>query len=312
LLDSPGKPASIDSLANRLELRGREVSEAVKYFVESGIDLQGGDESCRLNDLPDSILPAVILCGLQTRVLRGPIHSFKTLGSTNVLAKRLAETGGGQGTLVIADRQTRGRGRLGRSWHSPPGVGLYFSIVLRPQTQIARMPALSQVAGLSICHVLEREHGLSVQLKWPNDCVLNGKKIAGILVELSAEMDKINYAILGIGLNVNHKREDFPAGLRSRATSLLLETKSLGHRIKLLQGILADFERSYAKFQRYGLQSIGPELVRRSAVLGKRVTVNLGKKKIAGVAIGIDENGALRLKLKDRVKTISAGEVSLR
>jgi BirA family biotin operon repressor/biotin-[acetyl-CoA-carboxylase] ligase len=214
--------------------------------------------------------------------------------------------------MVIADKQTRGRGRLGRSWHSPGGDGLYFSLVLRPWVAFNRMPALSQVAAMSVCRAIEQVFECHAKVKWPNDCLLEGRKVAGILVELSAELDKIEYAVIGIGINVNTDKGDFPARIRPQASSLALESGRRQNRVKILHHFLADFEKSYSNFQKYGLRFIGPELVRRSSVLGQKIVINMGKTRISGIAIGIDANGALRVKVKDKVVPISAGEVSMR
>ena len=129
---------------------------------------------------------------------------------------------------------------------------------------------------------------------------------------MNSEMDGVNYVILGIGINVNHDREDFPPRLRSGATSVLLQTGQKANRPELLRRFLFEFEKSYFNFQRYGLRFLGPELIRRSAVLGKKIIVTLGKKKISGEAVGFDENGALRMKIGDEVRSISGGEVTLK
>jgi len=303
---------SVDEIAQGTGLKRGDINAAISHFSESGIEIDEKANMYNIDALPDSINPAVIFCGLRTRSMGQVIHSYKSIGSTNEAAKHLAESGAEEGVMVIADKQKRGRGRLGRSWHSPGEDGLYFSLVLTPWVTFKRIPALSQVAALSVCRAMERTFDCNAQVKWPNDCLLNGRKVSGILVELSAELDKINYAVLGIGINVNNQRRDFPTRFRSLATSLAIESGGRHNRVKLLQLFLADFEKSYANFQRYGLRFIGHELVRRSSVLGKKIEINAGKSRISGFATGIDENGALRVRVKDRVETISAGEVSLR
>jgi BirA family biotin operon repressor/biotin-[acetyl-CoA-carboxylase] ligase len=310
----PGKHHSADEIAHKSGMRKAEVIHAVEQLQESGIDIDRGTQGYCLVSSPDSIVPAVIYCDLRTKILGSEIHSYKTVGSTNETARRLAEAGAREGTLVISEKQTRGRGRLGRSWHSPAGAGLYFSLILRPRLPIELLPALSQVAALSVCRAVEKEHNLHslAQVKWPNDCLLGGRKAAGILVELSAELDKIDYAVVGIGINVNTERAAFPARLRRSATSVAAEIGRRADRAALLRAFLEDFERSYTNFQRYGLRSIGHELVRRSSVLGRRINVSVGRKRMIGVAVGIDDRGALRVKIGDRVETLSAGEVSLR
>ncbi len=306
-----GKVIAVDDIARQTGLDGQEIGNIIQYFRESGIELTIDDNKISLNALPDTLLPAILLCGLKTRNMGHEIHSYKTIGSTNETAKRLAEAGAPEGTLVISEKQTKGRGRLGRSWHSP-GHGLYFSLILKPDLEFARFPALSMVAALSICNSLEQFGDIKAQIKWPNDCLLNGKKAAGILVELSAELDKVSYAILGIGVNVNNERGTFPSHLRSKATSLFIETGKKIDRTILMQIFLSHFEKSYYNFIRYGLRSVAHELVKRPIVLDHNITIRIGKKRISGMAMGFDGNGALRLKTKDGVKVISAGEVTLR
>jgi BirA family biotin operon repressor/biotin-[acetyl-CoA-carboxylase] ligase len=303
---------TIEELVSKTGLERGIIKEALRHFMECRLDIGEDEKRYALRSLPDILLPAVILGGLRSRFMGCEVHCYKTTGSTNEVASRLAESGAPEGTLVVTEKQTRGRGRLGRHWHSPAGLGLYFSIVLRPRLEFSKVPALSLVAALSVCRVLEDLGTPVAQIKWPNDCLLGNKKVAGILVELSAELDRISHAILGIGINVNHDRDDFPVRLRSRATSILLQKGYKVNRPELLRGFLYEFEKSYLNFQRYGLRFLGPELSRRSVVLGKKISVTLGKKKISGEAVGFDENGALRLRIGDEVRIISGGEVTLR
>lgn len=313
LQDSPGKPFLYSELSTTSGLDKSIVKHAITQLQESGIDIKIDDsKGCRLDKIPDIILPAILLAGLKSRTMGVDIHSFKTIGSTNEVAKRMAESNFPEGTLVIAEKQTKGRGRLGRSWHSPSGKGLYFSIILRPKLTFERLLALSLVAGLAVCRAIDGFTGLTASLKWPNDCLINGKKVAGILVELTAELDQVSYAIMGVGINVNTSKKDFPTRLSSKATSLAIEKGIHIDRAAFLRKILFEFEKSYHNFVRYGLRFIGPELVKRSAILGKEVSVKIGSKKTVGVVTGIDQNGALRLNTKDGIQIISAGEVSLR
>lgn len=307
-----GRYISLDNLKSASGLDNTAILNAIKYFRESGIEIFENGKEYGLLSQPDIILPATLLSGLKTRRIGKEIHCYKTIGSTNETAKRLAESGATEGTIVISEKQTRGRGRLGRSWHSPSGQGLYFSLVLRPELDFSRFPALSMVAALSVCRSLEGYGDLRAQVKWPNDCLLNGKKVAGILVELSAELDKVCYAILGVGINVNNDSSDFPPRLKAKATSLAIELGQEVDRADLLRKVLHNFEKSYNNFQRYGLRSIAPELIKRSAILGKKITVRAGHKRFFGEAMGFDNKGALRLKTKEGVKILSAGEVSLR
>jgi BirA family biotin operon repressor/biotin-[acetyl-CoA-carboxylase] ligase len=312
LRESGDHPISLDELEKKSRLDKTIVKSSIKFLRESGVEIDIGGNGYTLHSLPDIILPALLQAGLRSRIMGWEVHSYKSVASTNELAKRLAESGAPEGALIISEKQTRGRGRLGRSWHSPSGLGLYFSLILRPQVDFAKMPALSLVAALSICRVLDNYAGEGALIKWPNDCLLKGKKTAGILVELSAELDRVSYAILGIGINVNDKPDDFPSRIKSKATSISLVAGKKISRVDLLRDFLYEFEKSYSNFHRYGLRFLGPELVKRSAVLGKKVTITVGKKKIVATAIGFDQNGALRVRDKTGVTIFAAGEVTLR
>jgi len=311
LSDQAGEKVTLKDLESLTKLDKKTVRHAIENLKASGIDIDGrGGYSIRR--MPDIITAPILLSGLKSKVLGRNVYSYKIIGSTNETAHRLAESGAPEGTIIIADRQTKGRGRLGRTWHSPPGVGLFFSLILRPRMPFDRISGLSLVSALSICRVMEKIDNLKPMIKWPNDCLIKKRKTAGILVEISAELDKISYAILGIGVNINHLKKNFPLSLRSRATSLALETGRDHDRAGFLRDFLCEFERDYNNFSRYGLRFMGHALVERSWVLNKKITVRFGKKKISGIAIGLDENGALRLNTRNGVRIISAGEVSLR
>lgn len=311
LLESEGAKLSLAELKRATGLDETEIEPAIDELKKSGIHIVGDGEYA-VEKLPDTIPSALLLCGLKSRVMGREVYSFETIGSTNETARRMAESGASEGTLVLSERQTRGRGRLGRLWHSPAGTGLYFSLVLRPRIPLGRVPALSLVAALAVCRVGNQSQGLDIRIKWPNDCLINGRKVAGILVEVSAELDRIAYSILGIGINMNHKKKDFPLSLRSKATSLAIEAGRPVDRLRFLQDFLFEFEKSYNNFTTYGLRFIGRELIERSSVINRKITVRVGRQKISGKAVGLDENGALRLQTRQGVRVISAGEVSLR
>jgi len=311
LFDSGGKKIFLKDLERHTGLDRAAVRHAIENLRASGIEIDGRGGFC-VTKMPDIITRPILLSGLKSKVIGRNVYTYKSIGSTNEAAHRLAESDAPEGTIVIADSQTRGRGRLGRSWHSPLGIGLFFSLVLRPRIPFDRAPGLSLVAALSICRVIEKIPGLKPRIKWPNDCLLDGRKLAGSLIEISAELDKIDYAVLGIGININHRKKDFPLSLRSQATSLAIITGHSHDRADFLRDFLNEFEKDYHNFTRYGLRFMGPALVKRSSVLHKEIIVRFGKRKISGVVIGFDENGALRLKTKEGVRIISAGEVSLR
>jgi BirA family biotin operon repressor/biotin-[acetyl-CoA-carboxylase] ligase len=310
-MNTPDRQVLIANLARRSNNIIEITRENLKELVESGIGSLGR-KYYRIPELPDLILPPVILYGLKSVYMGRRIFAYKTIGSTNDTAKRLAESDSPEGSLVIAERQTRGRGRLGRSWHSPQNTGLYFSLILRPQVSVEKLPALSLVAALSVCRTIEKITDLKPQIKWPNDCLIGGKKIAGILVDISAELGRVAHAIPGIGLNINTAKKDFPSGLNKTATSLAIENGKKIRRVDCLRVFLQEFEKSYRNFCRYGFEFVAPELIKRSSVIGRKIEYRISGKKESGIALGYDENGGLRVKNKNRVNVLSGGEVTIR
>ena len=265
----------------------------------------------RLKSLPDLLLPQEIKENLRTRVLAKEIHTYKALKSTNELAYRLAQSQAPEGTLVISEHQTQGRGRMGRGWFSPPEVGLWLSLILRPEIPPSKAPGISICAGLALASSVNEMTELNARIKWPNDCVIKGKKVAGILLELSAELDKIDFVILGVGINVNQDKKHFPKSLAKKATSLKIELDEEVSRLMLLKLFLRRFEKIYFEFKRNGLARLMPEIRRASHLLGQKVKVKWGKKILKGLAKEINEDGSLIIGTNKGEKTISAGEVTL-
>lgn len=311
VLKSPDRRLSYADIEKQFGLSSEETKKNVRELADSGVGT-AGRKYYRLPELPDLILPAVILSGLKSSVMGRRIFAYKSIGSTNDTARRLAESDSPEGTIVIAEKQTKGRGRLGRSWHSPHNRGLYFSIILRPRLPVEKMSGLSLVAALSVCRVIENLSSLKPRIKWPNDCLIGDKKVAGILIDISAELGRISYAVLGVGLNISMTSRDFSSKIRKYATSLTIESGEKLSRNEILGEFLTEFEKTYHKFCRYGLSSIASELVKRSSVIGREIGFKLDGKKYTGIAMGYDEMGGLRVKTGDGVKVLTAGEVTLR
>ena len=255
--------------------------------------------------LPDSILPH-----LRSHRLGTTIHHFLETGSTNDAARQLAEQGAPEGTLVLAEEQTQGRGRLGRSWLSERGAGIYASILLRPVLKPRDAAVLTLVAAVAGSEAIEHACGLNADIKWPNDVLLSGRKCCGILSEMQAEKDDIRYVIVGIGINVNHSV--FPAELGQRATSLRIEGKQAYSRVALLCEFLLRFELLYDDLQRGNRAAVMQRWVDRSSfAFGKQVTVDLGSgRKLEGQTAGLSELGNLKVTLADgRVEEVMSGDI---
>lgn len=274
----------------------------IKVSRGKGIGLEG---------IPDLLSSMEIKDGLRTKILGKEIHAFHTLGSTNEVSFRLAEAKAPEGTLVVAEKQTAGRGRLSRKWHSPPGLGIWLSLILRPQIPLAWVPALSLCASLACIRTTEKLVKKTALLKWPNDAYLNGRKFSGVLTEISAEADRVNFLILGIGINLNQSARDFPRLLRRKATSLRIESKKKISRVLFLQNFLENFETIYLNYKKEGLEKFKPEIMQKFYLLDKEVIVQGGEKRITGRAVDIDAYGALVLETKGGLEKVTAGDVTL-
>ena len=240
------------------------------------------------------------------------IHYFNEIDSTQDAARELATCGAYQGTVVIAERQSAGRGRLGRTWHSPSGVNLYATIILRPPIPLADVPCLSLVAGVAAAEALEREAPGIVALKWPNDVWLRGRKAGGIIAEAVTDArDNLDCVLLGIGININLAAEDIPPELRGKATSMRIATGHPCDRIAIADSLFNLLDSRYMETLARGFESVRPAWERYSALTGKRITIMNSGRRQPGVVKGIDGTGALLLDLGNRVERIVAGEVSV-
>ncbi len=242
------------------------------------------------------------------------VFFYSEIGSTNQEAHDRAEKDAREGTVVIADSQSRGKGRLGKSWESPPSSNLYLSIILRPRIPPSAAPQITLLAGIAAARALSGVSGLECQIKWPNDVLLRGRTLAGILAEMEGKGSMVRFVILGVGVNVNWRREDFPAELRETATSLCTETGKEISRVAVAAEFFHQLENEYSSFLREGFSArLREEWNRLSWVFGKRVTLSLAEGKISGQALGLDPEGALLLvDGEGKTHRFVAGEISLR
>jgi BirA family biotin operon repressor/biotin-[acetyl-CoA-carboxylase] ligase len=262
----------------------------------------------RLLAIPDKLLPGEIAAGLKVRLLKGPIHHFETLPSTNDLAKELAAGQAPEGTLVVAEGQSRGRGRLGREWRSPPGAGLYVSVLLRPPLPPSDLPQITLTAAVAVVRALKRATGLAPGIKWPNDLVLAGKKLGGILTEMETESDQIRHLVLGLGLNVNNR--EFPAEIKDLATSLALVTGRSFSRLAILKAWLEELESLYQLFLGREFARILAEWKEYTVTLGHAVRVRQGPVEISGQALEVAPDGALLIETRTgEIVRVTSGEI---
>jgi BirA family biotin operon repressor/biotin-[acetyl-CoA-carboxylase] ligase len=265
----------------------------------------------RLISSPDAIDPHEVRAQLEGARVGRRLEYFKTTVSTNADAFRLSEGGAVEGTVVLADSQSGGKGRRGRVWASPAGVNLYCSVVLRPAIMPHEAPQLTFLSAVAAARAIEQTTKLVPEIKWPNDLLVSGKKVAGLLNEMSAETDGINFVILGIGVNLNMTADQFPDDLRQPATSLLLESGVPVDRSRFAGTMLNELDRLYRDFLAHGFGPVREEWQRRCNASGRQVLVSdSGTECTGGCFIGIDSDGALLLRSEDgRVHRITCGDV---
>lgn len=266
----------------------------------------------RLLHVPDVLTESEIQSRLSAKWAGCEVYCYERIDSTNNAAKRAAEQGGVHGALFLAEQQSSGKGRRGRSWVSPPGTGIWMTILLRPQLEPSYASMLTLVAALSMSKAIEEITGLAAQIKWPNDIVINGKKACGILTEMSAEMEWIHYVVIGLGINVNI--EEFPEKIRDTATSFKLESGREMERVPVICAFLDYFEKDYECFMEYrNLSGLLEQYNKRLVNCGRKVRVLDPDGEYTGTAYGIDTGGGLIVeKEKGETVTITSGEVSVR
>jgi BirA family biotin operon repressor/biotin-[acetyl-CoA-carboxylase] ligase len=259
---------------------------------------------------PDKLLASEISNGLATKLMARKIYAYKSVQSTNAIANQLALSGEPEGTLVIAEHQTRGRGRRGRKWYSPEELGIYCSVILKPQIHPTLAPGISLITAVALADSILLYGDLDVRIKWPNDVLISGKKVAGILTELSAEIDRIKYVITGVGVNINHRRRDFPENLKTTAYSLRLALNKIISRTEFVQNFLRNFEKEYEKFKKYGLSKSRKPILKYSSLINTGIRLRIGRKTISGNVIDIDESGRLVVESEGITRVFNAGEVT--
>lgn len=275
-----------------------------------GVDVKGHARTgYHLQKSADVLIPAVLRRRLEGTSFGKHIHHFFTIGSTNDAALEMGNAGAPHGTVVLAEQQTAGRGRVGRPWHSEKSNGIYMSVLLRPALTPVEAPLITLAAGLAARDAVAEQTGTAPDLRWPNDLLLNGKKLGGILTEMHAEPDRVHFVVVGIGINVNH--ETLPAELRGQATSLRLETGRAQSRNELVVRMLRALDGYYTEFLRQG----GEAILRRFAEVssyceGKRVRVATAKETFLATTAGLEPTGVLRVRRENgKTEPVLAGDV---
>jgi len=287
------------------------VWKQIKVLRELGFEVESKhSQGYRLLSAPDLLLADDIKDELNCQLIGRSVVSFSETDSTNVQARRLAEDGALEGTVVIADRQSAGRGRLGRRWESPFGVNLYCSVILRPEIPVQKAPQLTFLSAVAVVETLNKVCNISAEVKWPNDILINGAKISGLLNEMSAETEQIHFVILGIGINLNMTADQFPDELNYPATSTLVETGKTVDRLKFLRTFLQYLDRYYSEFLQEGFIPIRRRWENLCNIMNLRVEVDQGSGHLCGTVVGLDPEGGLKLQLENgEIKSILSGDV---
>lgn len=312
LMDSPGF-VSGEEIAHRLRISRTAVWNYVSGLKRLGLAIESQPHlGYRLAAEPDVLLPAVVRHGLDTALIgRGVLH-FERASSSSDEAERLARQGEPEGTVVIAEEQTAGRGRMGREWRSPGRRGIYLSVILRPTLSPARVSFLTLCSAVAAQQAIAAcAPGIRASVKWPNDVIIGEKKVCGILTELTTEADRINHAVVGVGINANHSREDL-AGVPA-ATSLRIETGGEVSRPAIARAFLQSLDAQYTLLRGERYAEIIDRWLDASATVGRRLRVaSLSGERWEGVATGLDDDGCLLLRLDTGMtRRVTGGDVTL-
>ena len=294
-----------ENISDELGISRNAVWKHINKLRQDGYSIESVTKrGYRLISSPDVISAELIKDGLDTEFIGQNVVYYDETDSTNNEAKRNSDMP--DGTLFISEIQTGGKGRLGRAWVSPKGIGIWMSLLLKPHILPQDVAQITLVAGMATA----RSVGCGAKIKWPNDDVIGSKKICGILTEMSAEIERVNYIVPGIGINVN--TESFPDELKEKATSLYIESGKKFERYKIVQRFLKEFEILYKKFIEGGIAAITDDYRELCVTIGKEVSVIYPNRTINGRAIDINDNGELIVETDNGIIEVDSGEVSVR
>lgn len=299
-------------LCERFGVSRTAVWKAMNQLKKEGYEIESvQNKGYHLVKTPDILSKNELVSIRKTKWVGTEICYFDVTDSTNTQAKSLGEGDAPNGTLVVAGKQESGRGRRGRSFESPAGTGIFMTLLLRPEIEPQNASMLTLVSALAVAKGIEHMVDLSVQIKWPNDIVINGKKVCGILTEMSAQMDYVNYIVIGIGINVGN--EEFPEEIKDVATSIYLESGKHVNRAMLIEKIWEEFEDYYELYEKtQDLSSLVKEYDSYLVNRGQKVRVLDSKEPYEGKAMGITDRGELIVDTWEARRLVSAGEVSVR
>ena len=301
-------------LADQLAISRAAVWARMDELRKVGYDIEASPHfGYKLVSAPDALHADDLLARLgKTKVIGRDIQVFEQTTSTNDVVEKLARDGVREGAVVFAESQTKGRGRLGRKWSSPTHKGLWFSVLLRPNLHPQEATQLTVISATALRRAIKTVAGLSADIKWPNDLLLGGKKVAGILTEMSAEVDRVRHIIIGIGLDVNQDADEFPPELNRIATSLKIEAREALSRAELATEILRELDADYARIGAGKFPEVADEWEAACVTIGRNVTVHIGDRKFRGRAESLDDDGALLVRTEHgHLERITGGDVIL-
>ncbi|PWU20984.1 MAG: biotin--[acetyl-CoA-carboxylase] ligase [Verrucomicrobia bacterium] len=301
-------------LSEELGVSRAAIWARIQELRSLGYEIEAGPHTgYKLLNSPDALHAEDLVSRLgKTRVIGRDIQVFQETTSTNDVIEKLARDGVEEGAVVFAESQSKGRGRLGRKWLSPAGKGLWFSILLRPKLAPQQATMLTVASATAVRRAIEKQTEMKAEIKWPNDILVNGRKVAGILTELNAELDRVKYVIVGIGVDVNLNQTDFPADLRKSATSL---KSALGHPIcrpELAVAILGELDEDYSRIATGEFSMVADEWEKHCSTLGRDVRIRIGERQIRGCAESLGEDGALLVRTEHgRLERIVGGDLEI-
>jgi len=311
-----GAPLGVSGaeLSRQLDMTRAGVWAHIEELRALGYDIEASPHlGYRLLGAPDLLHADDLVARLgKVRVVGREIHVFQETTSTNDVAARLARGGAAEGAVVFAESQTKGRGRMGRAWVSPAGKGLWFTVLLRPDCPPQGTTQLTVAAATALSRAITLQTGIVPEIKWPNDILIRGRKIAGILTEMRAELDRVQEVLLGIGMDVNLEAADFAGDLRRTATSLRIETGQKVNRAELAVAILRELDRDYQMVMEGHFDLLAEQWEERCSTLGCQVAIRFGDRVIRGRAESLDNDGALLVRGQHgHLERIVGGDVSM-
>ncbi|MGE7824447.1 biotin--[acetyl-CoA-carboxylase] ligase [Paenibacillus sp. NPDC093718] len=306
-----GQFLSGEEISRKLSISRTAVWKQINKLRQLGYDFEAVPRlGYRMMDEPDKLSVEQLTAGMSSQTFGKTLKLLDKTTSTQEDARQLAEEGAAEGTLVISEEQTGGRGRMGRKFHSPRGKGIWMSLVLRPKQPLHLTQQLTLLTGVAVCRAITKCAGVQTDIKWPNDILFQGKKVCGILLESATEDERVRYCIAGIGISANLKESDFPEELRSVATSIRMAGGATVNRTGLIQSIMAEMEVLYELYNEQGFEPIASLWEALSGTVGREVHVQTARDRFSGIATGLNRDGALLVRNQDdELIPVYSGEI---